>query len=138
MSVSVWHRGSKPCLGTCTFSSLLIGASNLRWNRRSAKSASNRCCKTSGGNKLPSGAVRLCGIASVNFHLKVSTLENQNTAKEKNNTGTEEMEKRKKSIVDFVVCRFFIELPFFPSLALFNMQKFNLFKSKDIIQFEKE
>lgn len=80
----------------------------------------------------------MCGIASVNFHLKVSALENQNTAKEKNNTGTEEMEKRKKSIVDFVVCRFFIELPFFPSVALFNMQKFNLFKGKDIIQFEKE
>lgn len=59
--------------------------------------ASNRCCKTSGGNKLPSGAVRLCGRASVNFHLKVSTLENQNIAEEKaNNSYGEDGENEEK------------------------------------------
>lgn len=50
----------------------------------------------------------------------------------------EEMEKRKKRILDLVVCVFLIELPIFPSFAIFNIQKLNLFKSKDIIQFEKE
>lgn len=86
MSVSVRHHESKPSFGTCTFSSLLIGTTNLRWNRRSKKSASNRCCKMSGGNKLPTGAVRLCGIASVKFQLKVSTLENQNSEGKNNNS----------------------------------------------------
>lgn len=51
----------------------------------------------SGGNKLPSGAVGLCGRASVNFHLKASTLENQNIAKEKiNNSYGEDGEKEEK------------------------------------------
>jgi len=51
----------------------------------------------SGGNKLPSGAVRLCATASVNFHLKVSTLENQNSVKEKNsNSNGRDGEKEEK------------------------------------------
>lgn len=74
-----------------------LRASSLRWNRGNVKLASTRCCKTSGGNKLPSGAVRLCGRASVNFHLKASTLENQNVAKEKiNNSYGEDGGKEEK------------------------------------------
>lgn len=51
----------------------------------------------SGGNKFPSGAVRLCGIASVNFHLKVSTLENQNSKGKNNNSNGRDGEKEEKN-----------------------------------------
>lgn len=62
----------------------------------------------SGGNKLPSGAVRFCGIASVNFHLKVSTLENQNTEKEKNNNSNGiDGEKEEKDCGFYGVCFFY-------------------------------
>lgn len=138
MSVSVWHRGSKPCLGTCTFSSLLIGASNLRWNRRSAKSASNRCCKTSGGNKLPSRAVRLCAIASVNFHLKVSTLENQNTVKEKNNNSNgRDEEKEEKNCAFCGVWVFLLNCPFFLVLQYSTYRILHYLKAKILFNLKK-
>lgn len=144
MSVSVWHRGSKPCLGTCTFSSLLIGASNLRWNRRSEKSASNRCCKMSGGNKLPSGAVRLCGIASVNFHLKVSTLENQNSKGKNNNSNGRDGEKEELWIMwhvaffgfPFLNIYFFLSCPFFLVLQYSTYKNFISLKAKIIFNFK--
>lgn len=123
MSVSVWHHGSKPSLATCTFSSLLIVTTHLRWNRRSKKSASNRCCKMSGGNKLPTGAVRLCGIASVNFQLKVSTLENQNSEGKNNNSNGRDGGKKKESkkrIVDYVVCLVYCFFGFFPFFFFFS------------------